>query len=92
MPIKYFFTFLSKKYNRVPLGFDPLVARLLGHDPTSDQLVQCHNNKLRAIDQMSSAYVCTNVYCTSMDHRNEINLLCNCIIESCVASGLYSIG
>ena len=22
------------KYNRVPLGFDPSVARLLGHDPT----------------------------------------------------------
>ena len=31
-----FSTFLSKitKYNRVPLGFDPSVARLLGHDPT----------------------------------------------------------
>ena len=36
MPIKDFSTFLSKitKYNRVPLGFDPSVARLLGHDPT----------------------------------------------------------
>ena len=35
MPIN-FSTFLSKitKYNRVPLGFDPSVARLLGHDPT----------------------------------------------------------
>ena len=33
---KIFSTFLSKitKYNRVPLGFDPSVARLLGHDPT----------------------------------------------------------
>ena len=33
---KIFSTFLSKitKYNRVPVGFDPLVARLLGHDPT----------------------------------------------------------
>ena len=33
---KIFSTFLSKitKYNRVPLGFDHLVARLLGHDPT----------------------------------------------------------
>ena len=32
----FFSTFLSKitKYNRVPLGFDPSVARLLGHDPT----------------------------------------------------------
>ena len=31
-----FSTFLSKitKYNRVPLGFDPSVARLVGHDPT----------------------------------------------------------
>ena len=31
-----FSTFLSMitKYNRVPLGFDPSVARLLGHDPT----------------------------------------------------------
>ena len=31
-----FSTFLSKitKYNRVPLGFDPSVARLLGDDPT----------------------------------------------------------
>ena len=36
MPIKDFSTFLSKitKYNRVHLGFDPSVARLLGHDPT----------------------------------------------------------
>ena len=25
---------LHTKYNRVPLGFDPSVARLLGHDPT----------------------------------------------------------
>ena len=33
---RFFSTFLSKitKYNRVPLGFDPSVARLLGHDPT----------------------------------------------------------
>ena len=33
---KFFSSFLSKitKYNRVPLGFDPSVARLLGHDPT----------------------------------------------------------
>ena len=32
----FFSTFLSKimKNNRVTLGFDPLVARLLGHDPT----------------------------------------------------------
>ena len=31
-----FSTFLGKitKYNRLPLGFDPSVARLLGHDPT----------------------------------------------------------
>ena len=36
MPIKAFSTFLSTttKYNRVPLGFDPSVARFLGHDPT----------------------------------------------------------
>ena len=44
----------------------------------------CLNNKL-------SAYVSTDVYCTSMEHRNEIDLLCNCIIESCVASGLHCI-
>ena len=33
---RFFSTFLSKitKYNQVPLGFDPSVARLLGHDPT----------------------------------------------------------
>ena len=33
---RFFSTFLSKitKYNRVHLGFDPSVARLLGHDPT----------------------------------------------------------
>ena len=33
---RFFSTFLSKitKYNRVPLGFDPSVARLLGYDPT----------------------------------------------------------
>ena len=57
---------------------------------TSKQIEQyqlCLNNKLRAIDQMSSAYVCTDVYCTSMEHRNEIALLCNCIIKSCAASG-----
>ena len=46
---------------------------------------------MRAIDQMSRAYVGTDVYCTSTEHRNEIELLCNCIIESCVASGLYCI-
>ena len=28
------------KYNRVPLGFDLSVARLLGLDPTPDQLVR----------------------------------------------------
>ena len=34
--IKDFSTFLSKitKYNRVPLGFEPSVARLLSQDPT----------------------------------------------------------
>ena len=61
---------------------------------TSKQIEQyqlCLNNKLRAIDQMSSTYVCTDVYCTSMEHRNETDLLCNCIIESCVASGLHCI-
>ena len=33
---RFFSTFLSKitKYNRVPLGFDPSVVRLLGRDPT----------------------------------------------------------
>ena len=56
-----------------------------------EQYQLCLNNKLRAIDQMSSAYVCTDVYCTSMEHRNEIDLLCICIIESCVASGLHCI-
>ena len=36
VPIKDFFTFLSKitKYNRVHFGSDPAVVRLLGHDPT----------------------------------------------------------
>ena len=39
---KIFSTFLSKitKYNRVPLGFDPSVAQLLGHDPTPRPLVR----------------------------------------------------
>ena len=37
-----FSTFFSKitKYNRVHLRFNPSVARLLGHDPTPDQLVR----------------------------------------------------
>ena len=38
---------------------------------------------------MSSAYVSTDVHCTSTEHRNELDLLCSCIIESCVASGLH---
>ena len=62
---------------------------------TSKQIEQyklCLNNKLRAINQMSSEYVCTDLYCTNMEHTNEIDLLCNCIIESCVASGLHWLG
>ena len=44
MPIKDFSTFLSKitKYNRVNLGFDPSITRLLGHDPTHRQAIQAH--------------------------------------------------
>ena len=36
---RFFSTFLSNitKYNRVSLGFDPSVARLLGNDPTPRQ-------------------------------------------------------
>ena len=48
MPIKDFFsTFLSKitKYNRVPLGFDPSVARSLGHDPTPRPVCPVSVNK-----------------------------------------------
>ena len=56
-----------------------------------EQYQVCLNNELRAIAQMISAYVCTDVHCTRMEHRNEIDLLCNCIIESCVASGLHCI-
>ena len=61
---------------------------------TSKQIEQyqlCLNNKLRAIDQMSSAYICTDVYCTNTEHRKESDLLCNCIIGSCVTSGLHCI-
>ena len=28
---------------------------------------------------------------TKKDHKNEVDLLCNCIIESCVVSGLHCI-
>ena len=28
----------------------------------------------------SSDHVCTDVYCTSAENRNEIDLLCNCVI------------
>ena len=44
---------------------------------TSKQIEQyqiCLNNKLRAIDQLSSDYVCTYVYCTNTEHMNEILL------------------
>ena len=45
MPIKKKSTFLSKitKYKRVPLGFDPSVARLLDHDPTPRQTCPVYN-------------------------------------------------
>ena len=50
---RFFSTFLSKitKYNRVPLGFDPSVARLLGHDPTPDQLVRQDGETNNAVTQ-----------------------------------------
>ena len=53
MPIKRFFsTFLSKitKYNLVHSGFDPSVARLLGHDPTPRP--PCPVNKLKKSDKL----------------------------------------
>ena len=55
VPIKDFYTFLSKitKYNRVPLGFDPSVARLLGHDPTPGYKMD-HRAVLAFTDQCTS--------------------------------------
>ena len=36
---------IFKKYNRVPLGFDPSVARLLGHDPTPRPTCPAHDDE-----------------------------------------------
>ena len=52
---KIFSTFLSKitKYNRAPLGFDPSVARLLGHDPTPRPTCPVHGNKTKNLSSLN---------------------------------------
>ena len=45
------------------------------------------DNSLSAIKQNQNVLYCTDIKCKSIHHRNGIDKLCKCIIDSCIDAG-----